>query len=182
MENVKVINKFLESTYGRAQDNSPKFRLVWSEDLFEARKGLFGELAVFEEVKKVPKYSYLTDRWILEIYVLAYPEIFGRAIEAKKDIVQSSDGYEPLRVFQTKKGEYLKPDLEICKIICDGWVELVSRPEARRLTAKQADYNDVQKMRKETEKFYEILSADDSDLLSTKFRYKEAVMIHREEV
>lgn len=182
MENVKLINKFLESTYGRAQDNKPKFRLVWSEDLFETRKGLFGELAVFEEIRKVPKYMGITDRWILEIYTLAYPQIYHKAIDAKSKIVMDGDGYETLRVFQTKKGEYLKPDLEICKIICDNWVELVNRPEARRLTAKQADYNDVQQMRKETEKFFEILNANDSDLLATKFRYKEAVMIHREEV
>lgn len=179
MENIKYINKYLESTYGRAQDNKPKFRVAWSEDLYEVRKGLFSELAVFEEVKKVRKYTYFKDRWVLEIYTLAYPEVFGRAIAQKNEIVMSGDGYESLRVFQTRKGEYLKPDLEVCKIICDGFVELVNRPEGRRLTAKQADYNDKKKMEEESAKFFEILSGDDSTLIQ-QFHDKEAVIIHKE--
>src|SRR4030067_2673742 len=166
MENVKRINKFLVEHCGYALDNKPRFRLVWSEDLLETRKGLFSELAVFEEIRKVPKYSFVKDRWILEIYTLAYPEIFGRAIVHKKDVVFDSDGYEPLRGFQTRKGEYLRPDLEVCKIICDGWSALVNRPEGRRLTAKQATYDDKKKVEAEADKFFNMLNDDDSTLLN----------------
>jgi len=166
MENVKRINKYLIDHYGYSADSKPKFRLVWSENLLETRKGLFSELAVFEEIRQVPKYSFLKDRWILEIYTLAYPQIFGRSITQKADIVVNSDGYEPLRVFQTRKGEYLKPDLEVCKIICDGWSELVTRPEGRRLTQKQASYDDKKKMEAEAAKFFNLLNDDDSTLLN----------------
>jgi hypothetical protein len=179
MENVKRINKFLKDNYGYSFDNKPKFRLVWSEDLLETRKGLFGELAIYEEIRKVPKYSFVRDRWVLEVYTLSFPGIFGRSIQHKQDIVMDSDGYEPLRIFQTKKRVYLKPDLEICKIICDKFSELTTRPEARRLTEKQANYEDVQKMRAEADKFFELLNADDSTLIN-QFHDGEAVIIHKE--
>lgn len=177
MENVKRINKYLHDTYGSALDGKPKFRVVWSEDLFEVRKGQFSDTIIFEDIRKAPKYMAVSDRYILEVYTLAYPGIFHRAIQHKANIVLDGDGYEPLRVFQSRDGKYLKPDLEVCKILCDSWAELVNRPEARRLTAKQADYNDKQIMEKEVAKFYEMLSANDSDLLANKFQDREAIIL-----
>ena len=179
MELHRQINKFLADHYGLSLSGRPKFRLVWSEDLYETRKGLFSPVAVFEEVRKAPKYMMFSDRWVLEVDTLAFQDVFGRAIEAKREIVKEGDGYEFLRVFQSKDGEYLKPDLGICKIICDSWIELVNRPEGQRLSRKKASYNDAQKMKEEVQKFYELLSADDSDLIS-RFHDKEAVIIHRE--
>lgn len=176
MELVKIINKYLERTYGRALDNKPKFRLVWSEDLLETRKGLFSEFQVFESIEKVKKYTYFRDRWVLEVYTHAFPEQFGGALAHSRDVILDGDHYEPLRVFQKRDGTYLPPDMEVCKIICDGFIELINRPAARRLTAKQADYNDVQEMKQETEKFFDILNSDDSDLL-LKLRSQEAVVL-----
>lgn len=182
MELVKIINKYLESTYGRALDNKSKFRLVWSENLLETRKGMFSPLQVFESIEKVKKYTYFNDRWVLEVYTRAFPEVFGRALSHSKEVILDGDFYEPIRVFQTRKNEYLRPDLEVCKILCDSFVELVNRPEARRLTAKQASYDDTEQMRKETAKFFEMLSANDSDLLATKFRHQEAVLLPGKEI
>lgn len=176
MENIKLINKFLESNYGRASDNKPKFRVVWSEDLTEVRKGLFNPLQVIESIERRPKYSYLKDKYILEFYTLAFPEAFGKALAHAREIVMDGDFYEPLRVFMTKKREYVKPDIEICKIFCDQFVEMINRPAARRLTARIASHNDVEEMKKEVAKFEEILNMDDSDLLQ-KFRYDEAVAL-----
>lgn len=176
MENVKLINKYLERTYGRALDNKPKFRVVWSEDLFEVRKGLFSPGATIEEIKRVPKYSYIQDKYILEVYTLAFPSAFGKALQHSVQIIMDGDKYEPLRVFRTRKGVYLPPDMEVCKIICDAFVELINRPEGKRLTEKQATYDDVQAMRKETAKFEEMLNADDWEL-TQKFAAKEAVAL-----
>jgi hypothetical protein len=182
MELVKLINKYLNSTYGQALDFKPKFRLVWSEDLTEVRKGIFSPLQVIETIEQVKKYTYFKDKWVLEVYTRAFPEQFGRALNHSEQSIMSGDYYEPIRVFQTRKGEYLPPNMEVCKILCDSFIELINRPEARRLTDKQANYNDTEQMRKETAKFFEMLSANDSDLLSTKFRNKEAVVLPGKEV
>jgi hypothetical protein len=181
MELVKFINKYLASIYGQALDSKPKFRVVWSEDLLETRKGLFNEFQVIESIEKVKKYSYLKDKYILEVYTYAFPEQFGRALAHSKDVILDGDHYEPLRVFQTRKGIYLRPDIEICKIICDGFLELISRPAAKRLTEKIANANDVAEMRQETEKFFDILNSDDSSLLS-QFRDGEAVVLPGKEI
>lgn len=176
MENVKLINKYLESTYGRGLDNKPKFRVVWSDSLFETRKGLFSPGATIEEIRTVPKYSYVKEKFILEVYTPAFPSAFGSALRHSEQIIMDGDRYEPLRVFRKKDGTYLPPDMEICKIICDAFVELINRPEGRRLTQKQADYDDVRLMREETSKFEEMLNADDWEL-TQKFAAKEAVAL-----
>lgn len=181
MENVKLINKFLESNYGRSLDNKPKFRLIWSEDLTEVRKGIFHPLQVIETIERRPKYSYLKDKYILEFYTLAFPEIFGRALSHSKQVVMNGDSYEPLRVFTTKKHEYVKPDIEICKIFCDRFIEMISRPEGRRLTNRIATHDDVELMKREVEKFESILQMSDSDLLD-KIRNKETVFLPGKEV
>lgn len=176
MERAKLINKYLKNTYGCSLNGRPRFRLVWSEDLREVRKGLFSPLQVFETVENRPKYSFLKDRWVLEIDTFAYADIFGRAIAEKDKTVMKGDGYEPLKAFQNRKGEYLPPDMEICKIICDRWVELVNRPEGQRLTRKQASYDDAAIMKKETQKFFEILTQEGTDW---KFKDGESVIIQK---
>lgn len=178
---MKRINQFLTSKYGLSLDGKPRFRVVFSEDLKEHRKGLFSELAVFEEIREVPKYSFIKNRYILEVYTLAYPGIFGRAIRAKEEIVMSGDGYEPLRVFETKKKVYLRPDIEICEYICNQWSELVTRPAARRLNEKKATSEDVELMSKETARFFDILNQEDSDIIH-QFRDKEALLLPGKEL
>jgi len=177
MENVKLINKYLESTYGRALDNKPKFRVAWSEDLFEVRKGLFFPLQVVETIERAHKYSMISDKYILEVYTRAFPDVFAQALKHSNEVIMESDGYEPIRVFMDRDGNYLPPHMGVCKIFCDSFIELINRPEAKRLTAKQANYEDVQKMRQEVDKFYELLSANDSDLLAGRFVHKEAIML-----
>lgn len=182
MELVKQINKFLTNNYGFGLDGKPKFRLVWSDELFEVRKGIFERysgsiyLGTFEGIQKVPKYSYIKERWILEVYTKAFPDIFGPSIKHKSEIVMESDGYEPLRVFQNKKREYLPPRLDVCKIICDGFSELISRPAGRRLTEKQAFGNEIAEIDAETTHFFELLNAEDSTVMN-QFHDKEAIIL-----
>lgn len=176
MEDIKSINKYLESSYGLSLDNKPKFRVIWSEDLFEVRKGLFSPGATMEEIRKVPKYSYIKDKYILEVYTLAFPETFGKALRHSEDIIMSGDRYEPLRVFQTKKNVPLDPQRDICKIICDRFIELINRPEGQRLTNRIATHDDVEAMKKEVRKFEDILNMSDSDMLQ-KFKWGEAIAL-----
>lgn len=176
MEDIKRINKYLKSQYGTALDGPAKFRVAWSEDLFETRKGLFSELAIVEEVRRVPKYSYIKDKFILEVYTRAFPDTFGSAISESQFKVLVSDGYEPLRVFQTRKNEYLPPNLDVCKVICDAFSELINRPKSQRLTEKINARNEKESIDSEVTKFFNILTMSDSDLLQ-QFKSKEAIIL-----
>jgi hypothetical protein len=180
MENIKLINKYLETNYGRALDNKPKFRVVWSEDLTEVRKGIFSPVQVIESIERRPKYSYVKDKFILEFYTLAFPEVFGRALAHSRESIMNGDYYEPLRVFMTKDRGYIKPDIEICKIFCDQFIEMINRPAAKRLTDRIASHDDVEEMKKEVAKFESILNMEDSDLLQS-IRAKEAVFLSGKE-
>ncbi len=184
MENVKIINKSLIDQYGKALDGTPKFRVVWSNDLYETRKGRFERyteagiyLGSYEGIQRAPKYTYIRDKYILEVYTKAFPEVFGGSILQSTDIVKAGDFYEPLRVFQHKVGnkqEYLPPRWDVCKVICDAFIDLINRPRAQRITDKIAQAEDRDKFDNEVAKFFDMLKYDDSDILSA-LRDKEGV-------
>ncbi len=183
MENIKRINKYLEQIYGRALDNKPKFRVVWSNELTEVRHGSFDRytesgiyLGSHEGIQRAPKYTYIRDKYVLEVYTRAFPEVFGGSIVHSTDIVKEGDFYEPLRVFRTKNNEYLPPREDVCKIVCDSFIELINRPNSQRLTRTINDNNDERDMKAEIAKFESILQMDDSDLLG-KIRNKEAIFL-----
>jgi hypothetical protein len=184
MENVKRINKYLVSTYGSALDGKPKFRVVFSNDLFEVRRGHFERyteggiyLGSHEGIQRAPKYTYIRDKHLLEVYTRAFPQVFGRSIVHASGIVKDGDYYEPLRVFKTKDNKYLPPNQDVCKIICDAFIELINRPEIQRITEGQVNAMSEESLLKETAKFFDILSQDDSDILSA-LRDKEGVSLY----
>lgn len=184
MENVKLINKSLVDQYGKALDGTPKFRVVWSNDLYETRKGRFERhteagiyLGSYEGIQKAPKYTYIRDKYILEVYTKAFPDVFGGSILQSSDIVKEGDFYEPLRVFQRKvngKQEYLPPRWDVCKVICDSFVDLINRPRAQRITDEIVKADDKRQFDGEVAKFFDILTHEDSDILLA-LRDKEGV-------
>lgn len=185
MENVKIINRALETSYGRALDGKPKFRVVFSNDLFEVRRGQFERyteggiyLGSFEGVQKAPKYTYIRDKYILEVYTKAFPEIFGRSILHSSGTIESGDFYEPLRVFKDKDNNYLPPNETVCRIICNGFLELVNRPAGQRLTEKDALADEVKQYDKEVATFFDMLKSEDSDVLAS-LRFGEGVALGR---
>lgn len=187
MELVKTINKYLVDHYGVTLDGRPRFRVVWSDTLFEKRKGKFERrtegglyLGTFEGIMEVPKYNYIRERWILEVLTHAFPEAFDPSIKHLNQEVMVGDGYEPLKVFQNKERRYLPPDMEICKLICDKFVDLINRPRAARLTEKQDLANEKADVEHETETFFDMLNQDDP-FMAGQFRDGEAVIIHRED-
>lgn len=173
MENIKLINKYLVDTYGQSLDGKPKFRVVWVNDLYEVRKGNFERfteggiyLGSFNGIQKAPKYTYIRDKFILEVYTKAFPNTFEGSIVQSSDTVKEGDYYEPLRVFKTKDNKYLPPRQDVCKVICDAFLELINRPSARRLVERIAAHDDKEALEKETAKFFDMLDKDDSDILS----------------
>jgi hypothetical protein len=87
--------------------DQPLYRLVWSDNELEFRRGIFrefvGNIFVRETVgvKQVPKYSYIKARWILERWIP--PDACYNP-----EIPNSQWGsYEPIYVFQDKNGNSL---------------------------------------------------------------------------
>lgn len=111
---LEVCSLFLDQ-YGKSLDNRSKFRLVWSTDQFEVRRSLFEYslngiyIGLQEEIRRVPKYMMIQDRWILEELVLG---------QAHPDLLESFNGtYEPLYVFESSAGIPLPVTLKILEIV-----------------------------------------------------------------
>jgi hypothetical protein len=128
---VDYINKKLENLYGKTLDGKPRFRVVWSDEQFEFRKGEFNEysgpifIRTVKGVKRVPKYSYIKERWVFEMYCE------GSAVNVP-DLVAETSTYEPMYVFQSGKGEYLEPLLKVCQAFVFNYLHPECNPDQRR--------------------------------------------------
>lgn len=130
MENIesKIINDWLKDQ-AKNPDNQPLFRLVWSDDTYELRKGTFclynGDILIREQegTDLVPKYPDIEHRWVFEQWYP--PELVWH-----EDLPNSKDGsYEPLYVFETKKGKVLPLNLEVIKFLVNRIMRPKSSPE-----------------------------------------------------
>ncbi len=107
---VERYNEYLRNKYGLLHER-PRYRVIWSSNEFEHRRGQFKQdftSAVEDEiVKYVQKYNYCLDRWILE-------KLITGANNIPKDLVSITDSsYEPLYVFWTgEEGDYEEPTQE----------------------------------------------------------------------
>jgi hypothetical protein len=181
MENIKAINKRLIEEYGTGihisktgetiPDSRPKFRVVWADEQFEMRRGVFsvysGPIFLREEIgiRKVRKYSYISERWILEKLVFS----------PSQELPESEKGhYEIVWNFETKDGKYLKPIWIAVNLLVQ---TLLGRSKWHR-GQKELDGQESESMKKEIAEFEEQL--DISTPLQTQFRHGEAVIIHRD--
>jgi len=128
MREVDYINKDLEK-YGRDLRGRPLFRVVWSDDQYEIRKGIFEDyteggifLREVNEARRVPKYSYIKERWILERLW------FGVNVELPE--AEREGSYENLYTFETKDGRYLPLDPKAIEPIM--WTLLECTPGQKR--------------------------------------------------
>ena len=114
--NLVEINKKLGDYYGRNLSGLPHFRVSFSNDLYETRVGKFNEfyysifLRTYIGPKKVLKYNYIRDRYILEMW----------RIEQTKPTaeVPCPDGYECVYVFEDKNGNALPVVWKVLELIC----------------------------------------------------------------
>ena len=120
-ESIERINKELIDTFGIDTESvRPIWRIVWSMDQFEWRKGVFEDitpagiyLRTVEEVRYVPKYrQWIQDKYILERLV-PVPEM------NKEELPMNKTSYEPIWTFEDKNGNYLPPKFAACKFIID---------------------------------------------------------------
>lgn len=114
----KIIQQWL-SHQGRTPDGRPLFRLVWSDKATEKRLGTYNDfkgslfIRQVREVREVPKYNYIRERWIIEKW--APPEEV-----INMELPESSQGsYELIWVFSDKEGNYLKPTMKAVQFLVD---------------------------------------------------------------
>lgn len=121
-EKIETINQQLIDLYGiDTLTGQAMWRVVWSEDQFEHRKGTYDDytpggiyLRTVTEVRYVPKYrQWIKEKYVLEDLVLI-PEVNSGDLPATKL------SYEPKYPFQDNNGNYLPPTINACKWIITG--------------------------------------------------------------
>lgn len=164
------INRFLES-FGFVERKKPKFRLVWSEFERELRTGEFevwaGPLFIRTEVctREMPKYPYLRERYILEMYVP--PEsAFNRELPNSK-----YGDYYPIYVFESCKGDRLPLNMRVVEIIMHSKFN-TRETEKDRMCRMQAEFDLKEKEYEE----YVMDSVESSDIISN-LHFGEAIIV-----
>lgn len=157
----RKINDWLFQSQGVTPAGGPKFKLVWSDNETELRKGEFNEfygsifLRSFSGIKEVPKYSYIQERWILEMWI-PY---------ANKELPESENKgtYEPFWVFSDKKGNYLRPTMKAVQFLVEFTQKTARVPSMTR--ASELREEDQIQLDKEIAEFMDRL--DTSPLLNS---------------
>ncbi|MFI5420539.1 MAG: hypothetical protein ACHQ1H_06190 [Nitrososphaerales archaeon] len=116
---METFNKFLKKQ-GKVPSGAPLFKLVWSNSETELRSGTFEDyttgglfIRTFVGTRRVLKYNYIIDRWILEKW-------FPPELTISHELPDSKNGsYEPLYVFEDKKGNYLPPNLKALNFLIE---------------------------------------------------------------
>lgn len=150
-ESIESINEKLLENFGTNFGNSPKFRVVFSENIFEKRLTEYtddGFLLLQPEVRLLPKYK----QWIHQKYIL---EKLQPVEDSEDNDLVTKVSYEPLWVFQDKDGNYLPPFYEGCKYIIEIMFENMGRkgsihPKYRdKNISKEERLAEIEKMEKE---------------------------------
>ena len=164
------INKFL-TRFGRNLAEEPIFRLVWSDDMRELRRGTFNEyygsifLRTTTGVKEVPKYTYLAERWIIEMWL-------PPAISFNPEVPESVSGsYEPLYVFEDRMRNALPLNQRVVEIVVNAKLK-PQRSSALIRSDVQAEHD--AKDSAETRYFEEAI---DTSPVQSLLRTREAIVV-----
>ena len=142
---LDTINKYLKQ-FGLTDSNEPKFRVVWSDDQFEMRRGEFNEfygtifLRVFTGVKRVPKYPFISSRYVLECW--APPHLSFN--DELPDAVNGT--YEPLYVFEDSSGNALPLALAPIELI----MGVATNPRHLSTQRNEREYAEIKRDKDET--------------------------------
>lgn len=122
---LAVINNWLKNKYGMFDELHQKYRVVWSEDELEQRRGEFQDRteegflrSVTNGVLLLKKYRYPQPRYVLE-QLMEVPK-------ANEELLERTS-YEPIWTFQDKSGAYLPPLVDACYWIIETIHENVER-------------------------------------------------------
>lgn len=168
---VRRINKALEK-YGRYINGLPFFQVVWSDDLYEMRKGTFNEFAgniflrTFTGIQRVRKYNYIHERWILEKFV-------PPPMSINPELPESNRGtYEPLYVFEDGRGNALKP----IQLVCDFIVYNNLNPTMNKDQIKTALQEMIEKAEQKDIAYFNDMIENESNYFLHKLHHGESIL------
>ena len=167
-----VIKSWLSTQPCVPLTTKPLFRLVWSDDQYELRKGTFGRfvqgIKVSEEsrVESAPKYSWIKDRWILEQW-------FPPNVAYTEELPDSVNGsYEPIYVFESNDGEALP----LNKLVIEFVVSRALKPKTSGMLKKSiSDANLEEREKRAAKEDWEVLN-DEGPLVS-QFHDGSAILV-----
>jgi hypothetical protein len=141
-EEHKSLNKWLRESFGKTVTGKTKFRLVWSEDILENRKGEFNEfygqiyLRTIRGVRELKKYNYIHNRYILEGWKDDDLSFNGEVPDAK------GGDYIPIWVFEDKNGNPLPVTHKILTFLIAAIQGRVRKDD--EISEKEADEKEIQ--------------------------------------
>ena len=116
MENLETINQSLRDHFGIDSDDSESmYRVVFSNDQYEKRETSYTDTGVAllrPEVRLLPKYPWIVDKYILEERCLV-PDV------NLKELAGLKKSYEVLYAFADDRGRPIRPSFVACKFIID---------------------------------------------------------------
>lgn len=178
MADVKELNKWLE-TFGKHIDGRPIYRLIFSTQATEIRRGEFEDVAMVpredgtvaeiflgasERTAKDLKYPADPDRWVLEklIFCPENPEL------------PETPGYfyEPLHIFKDKDGNYLPPERFALEYL------MFAQQQPRGGLKKWLERYAEQEQKQRREQLAKALGIDtEPSAVEASFAFKEAVAL-----
>ena len=158
-ENIEELRSFVKRRGGEIMSGIPRFRLVFSDKEYEIRKGdrtIFTEGGLFlrEEksvIDRVPKYSYIQGKWILEKWVYSPHEELPESIKGH---------YEPFWVFQDSDGNPLPPVRWALEVLLKTWE--VYKASNYTISPRKQFELDQEEVRKSEEATFEELNQSES--------------------
>lgn len=167
---MQTFKKFLDRQ-GKTLADLPIWKLVWSEDAMELRKGEFSEyygnlfLRTIRDVRWVRKYSYIKDRWVLERW-------FPPEVSYNPELPNSSQGsYEPVFVYEDKEGKALPVTFKSLEYI----LGMAERP---RVSKEQREL-EIMNRHKEAEdrEVQEFMDMIDTSPIQSLLHTREAIVV-----
>ena len=173
-EKIDSINRQLIDSFGiDTISGQPIWRVVWSEEQFEKRLGTYDDftsegifLRTVTEVREVPKYrQWIKKRYVLERLVII-PDV------NLKELPSTKLSYEPIWVFETQRGMYLPPRLDISKFIIDS----VYSAMGKKNFAKEKEDLSIEKKQQEIIELQMDLFGNETEI-GDALAYKQAVIV-----
>ena len=167
----EYVNRKLVEEYGLVGGKDPRYRVVWSDDQFEKRKGKVNQfdangnfIRMIDGIQLRPKYDYLPHTWVLEVW--------QPTPAAGPDIILEPVFYEPMWSFRDNEGNPLPLVWKAVNLLLKMWE---MRAE-NRLSPAGMDAEEKAQYDEEIDWFEQYLAADQS-ILADKLKDGEAVFV-----
>jgi hypothetical protein len=147
------INRRLINVYGRAVDRDlPNFRVVRSETQIEKRKSQVTEegiqLPFGSVIREIPKYPWLPDCWVLEVYCPSINEML-------RDAVDAPYSYEPILPMINPENEPLPLAWRAIEFAVNSWIK--AKDNFNRKTQEDIDKEEAAETKKKEEALFDEL-------------------------